>query len=200
MSEKYGAKVTAHRLGLVITQTAQLPGGELTPEAFKELFAGGTPENRYKRLEKQVSALGLPQFVNELDYIKQKLEPQRFCLTGRDDPAEHAMVALERAMMIADTERYFQTLQRYAVTKRVRAYALQKNREQASTFPPGSAEERILVAEFRKFADGQMPLKNIPASVCASLMDRGYDVGIMSVRRTLQRLELIPKPKPQKKK
>ena len=200
MSAKYGAKVILYRLGLVVTESTQLPDGELTHEAFKELFGGGTPEDRYKQLEKQVSALGLQQFVDELNYIKQKLEPQRFCLTGRDDPAEHAMVALERAMLIADTERYFQTLQRYAIVKKRRGDALQKNRTQASTFPPGSSDERVLVAEFGKLADRKMPIKNIPASVCASLTGKGYEVGIMSIRRTLQRLNLIPRPKPKEKK
>lgn len=197
-----GVARVRNRLGMVITESLTFDmTSELTPDALallKKTLNVGTPKDRFERLRKQVAACGLPQFQRELEYIEAKLVAQKYALSGRDDPAEHAMTALERAMMIADTDRYFQTLVKYNKSAKSRRDALAKNRAAASRFPPGSAEERRLVTRFGELRANGLSASNIPSRICFE--DNGDKAHQMAIRRALMRLELLPAPRAKQKK
>ncbi len=191
---------TAYRLGLVTGETVTYDDDDVTPELLLDLLKAAAPPERFKRLVTQVQAAALPQFDDELLFIQKRLEAQNFTFTSANDPADFAMLALERAMMIAETERYFQTLRKYSIAKNSRASALKKNREAASVFPPGSKDRRDLVVEFGRLSDAGKDRRNIPATLHAIFIQRDYKVGIMAVRRALKSEGLLPASRPRKQK
>jgi hypothetical protein len=85
-----------------------------------------------------------------------------------------------------------------ATTEAARAKARAKASADRANIKEGSAEERALLAEFQLRRDSGMDIKNIPAAVCRKLKSKGTiddEVSIMSIRRTLRRLNMIPEQK-----
>lgn len=189
-----------YRLGVVGFVVQWYRNEQITSDVVRRMLEGRSPQARLTRVAKEVRELGIEQFLDELSFIEARLEAQNYAFTGKHDPAEYALTALERAMMIASTERHYDTLVRYNINAKKRGDALKRNRAAASTFPPGGTEERALVSKFRDLADVNKAPRNIPAIIHASYADDEDRPTLMSIRRTLQRLQLLPTPKPRTKK
>jgi hypothetical protein len=85
-----------------------------------------------------------------------------------------------------------------ATTETLRATGRAKASADRANIQEGSAEERALVAEFQVRLDAGMDIKNIPAAVFRKLKSNGTigdEVSLMSIRRALRRLKLIPEQK-----
>ena len=203
---------TEYQLGLVKKTVPNFPKKDSSREVFRAYFHALSVEGRIEKLRQQIADMGLErfesdecdlrpkQFRDELQEIDRLYDDGSLRALGRKDPLRHAMRALERLVDIASSEQYFETLVKYNTAADARRKALADNREQASRFRIGSAEERDLVARFRRYADDKKPIRKIPKMIHDDVANLDDAPSLMSIRRTLQRLKLIPQSKPRKQK
>lgn len=203
---------TEYQLGLVTKTVSNFPKKDASPEVVFAFIHAKTDKGRIEKLRQQISDMQLERFLDDENDLRhaqfhgELAEIERLFADGslrallKSDPLKHALRALERLVGIAGTEEYFETLVRYNLAAEGRRTALQKNIAENAHFRPGSAEERDLVARFRRYADDKKPIRNIPKMIHNAVANLDDAPSLMTIRRALQRLELIPKPKPRKQK
>ena len=105
----------------------------------------------------------------------------------------------ERERLIGEWhQRHESEYVKLSTSETARAKARAKASADRANIQEGSAEERALLAEFQLQLDARMDIKNIPSAVLGKLKLKGTigdEVSIMSIRRTLRRLKLIPEQK-----
>ncbi len=203
---------TEYQLGLVVKNVPNFPKPDAAEEEFIAHFYALSVESRIEKLRQRIGDMDLDrfeddendlrpeQFRSELSEIERLYKDGSLRDLGRKDPLRHAMRALQRLLDIADTEQYFQTLAKHDRNAKARANALQRNRAAVAHFPPGSHTERQLVKDFDAKRTARKLLKNIPAMLHADYSKNDPPPSLMAIRRALQRLAFIPRPKPRKQK